>query len=336
MATKPTATYVFAPQTLFTSGPYVGSEVKVDPAGAPEGQVPGTIIDPEFPNFMFNSSGLWGKWQEAGSSAAGEDAHIMETDADGTNSVAALDVGGTGSSTRSLVVNPNSGQPDISAIFQNNSAGTAIEASATGTAIAAVGLTGGRALDVSQDTDLATTVAPVRIRGRATEPTTVAEGDILFREGSFNRLGVYDGNFWGYVHTSAGGFVRRYGRVDTNTARQLASFTPFVTVAMTANDNLISGMTVHLRATLEIGANAAGTILQLALHDATLPTTLPGTTRTVETFQVSSAATERYVVLEADYVLPADGARTFELQFASNGSDTCYVRYGSLEITGQY
>ena len=109
MATKPTVVYAFAPTGLYTGGPFIGSDVKVDPAGLAEGYIPGTVVPAEFFNFMFNASGLWSSWLLAGSPGPGLDAHPVETTAAGSCAIASMSLGGTAHANFPLTLSQNTG-----------------------------------------------------------------------------------------------------------------------------------------------------------------------------------------------------------------------------------
>ena len=85
MPTKPTVTFTLATNANYASGPFIGSATKVAPPTA-DGYVPGVIIDAEHHNFVGNAAGQWiTDWVFLGTSAADEDAHLMETDSSGFN-----------------------------------------------------------------------------------------------------------------------------------------------------------------------------------------------------------------------------------------------------------
>lgn len=333
---KPTTPFVFATDASFTSGPANTQVTKIAPITPGQGFIPGLGVRSETVNYMFNIGGDVAGWIVDGRAIADLTAHIMETNASGTNLTAAMEVGGTASSTIAFRVNENSGSTGISARVFNNSAGIALDLQSDG-----------RSLIASHFNDLVTTAAPLKLEPRTNQPNpgTSQEGDILYRVDTLHRLGFHDGTAWQYIHASAGGFVRGAAKTDVQASRQLATLPlqSFVTVVIPADEYLVQGMTVHIRATMEIGAAIAGDVIRVGVSDLTDGDVIitpgdgaPGTARTVETFQALSNATERYVVLETDYVIPQDGARTFFLGFTSDGTNISYIRFGSLEITGQY
>lgn len=90
MAVKPSASFTWATDLNFSSGPASGNPTKVNPPGWPavaQGNVPDLDIVAEFVNTVFNNVGLWTGWLAAGSSAGAADAHIVETDSNGDTAV---------------------------------------------------------------------------------------------------------------------------------------------------------------------------------------------------------------------------------------------------------
>lgn len=133
MATKPVSAFSWATTTLYTAGPAIGLVTKVAPIGT-EGFVPGNETRPEIINFAMNNIGdewLTG-WLLLGSSAAGLDAHLMETDASGFNSTASMTLGGTAAAAFSLNVTENSGATGAAISATNTSTGRAINATGGG------------------------------------------------------------------------------------------------------------------------------------------------------------------------------------------------------------
>ena len=134
MATKPIVSFTFASDANFASGPATGFPVKIVPPAPAQGHVAGAPVVSEYVNYHTNILGGWTVWLLAGSSAAGLDAHLVETSATGTSTVAAAALGGTASGTIALVVASNTGATSAAATFTNNSTGFG----AVATAIAAL------------------------------------------------------------------------------------------------------------------------------------------------------------------------------------------------------
>jgi hypothetical protein len=336
MATKPSATVVWAANTLYVGGPAAGNNTKeplVD--SATEGLVPGTGVASEVVNKVYNELGLWSVWLAAGVTTPDLDAHLVETTALGQINVALANFGNTASAFGAFIAQENSGATGETGRFINTVGGVAL---------ACQGNTG-YALRLIQDTDAVGTPGAIRQTVRTSEPTTVLEGDLSFRGGDFHRPNFRDDNTWQYVHGSAGGFVRRYNEVaaETNTSSG-GSLINKVAATLVSGDNAVTGTTVHIRAVCEVGTSVAGTIIKLGIVDGTAGGTPiisegdggAGTQRTIQTYQASSGADERYVVLEVDYVLPLSGTRIFFLGFTSNGADTSYIRFASIEVTGAF
>ena len=133
MPTKPTATFIHATDATFATGPASGSPTTaalVDPA---QGFVPGTGVSAETVNLPLNITGQWiTDWIEQGSNAADLDAHIIETDANGTASIAAINAGGTASTVNAITAVENSGATATTILGTNSSGGIGVAALATG------------------------------------------------------------------------------------------------------------------------------------------------------------------------------------------------------------
>lgn len=139
MPVKPTVTFTIATNANYAAGPFTGSATKVAPPTA-DGYVPGTIIDAEHHNFVGNAAGQWiTNWVFLGTSAADEDAHLMETDSDGFNATARMVLGGTSASSFALSVTENSNATGTAAEFTNTGAGFAVNAAAASTLAAVKG-----------------------------------------------------------------------------------------------------------------------------------------------------------------------------------------------------
>lgn len=101
MAKPGSAPTIWASDATFASGPEAGNNTKGGLSGvAAQGLIPGvsTVQGPQL-NELWNMLCLWASWVNDGSAAADEDAHIVETDADGRASLWGLDIAhGTDSS----------------------------------------------------------------------------------------------------------------------------------------------------------------------------------------------------------------------------------------------
>jgi hypothetical protein len=96
MATKPATIFTFATDAVFGSGPATGFATKIVPGSLPQGFIPGTGINAEWVNYLFNVTGQWvTDWLDQGTFLKNVDAHILETDAGGETGIPSLDVGGT-------------------------------------------------------------------------------------------------------------------------------------------------------------------------------------------------------------------------------------------------
>lgn len=106
MATKPaTPVTQWATDANYSIGPDAGNPTKVDCSiVAPQGHIPG-LANPstsQHQNKWQNEVATLCSWVEAGSSLGAADAHIVETDANGFTSVAALTIHGNSSLASSL------------------------------------------------------------------------------------------------------------------------------------------------------------------------------------------------------------------------------------------
>ena len=108
MPTKPATIFTFATDAVFGSGPATGFATKIVPGSITQGFIPGTGINAEWVNYLFNVTGQWlTDWINLGTSAADLDAHLVETNANGEANLAALDVGGTVAALIPLFVSSN-------------------------------------------------------------------------------------------------------------------------------------------------------------------------------------------------------------------------------------
>jgi hypothetical protein len=133
MATKPITSFTFATDANFGSGPASGFPVVVIPPLPAQGHVPGDGVVAEYVNYHTNILGEYTVWVLAGSSAAGLDAHIVETDANGDAALAQLDVGGTANATIALRVSQNTGADSAAGTFTNSGAGFGVTSTAAST-----------------------------------------------------------------------------------------------------------------------------------------------------------------------------------------------------------
>ena len=134
MPVKPSAVYTVASDANYSGGPAAGNPTKSPTISATEGFFPGTAIAAEEHNYLFNISGQWSNWQNAGTPAAVLDSTIVERDADGRSALASLSLGNTAATFSSLICNSNTGQPPNTptAFFNNVVGGSCITASSTG------------------------------------------------------------------------------------------------------------------------------------------------------------------------------------------------------------
>jgi len=106
---KPTTTFVWASDELYTSGPFPGQKTKlINALGASEGAIPGEGIVAQFYNYNMAALGSWTGWLFDGSPDADLTAHIVETDSTGESALASLVLGGTASVANPLTITDNS------------------------------------------------------------------------------------------------------------------------------------------------------------------------------------------------------------------------------------
>jgi len=134
MPTKPTATFTHSTDANFLAGPAAGNPTKAaDPAATTQGFIPGQGVEAESVNYLFNITGDWiSDWVEQGSNTADLDAHIIETDANGTASIAAINAGGTASTLNAITAVENSGATATTILGTNSSGGVGVAALASG------------------------------------------------------------------------------------------------------------------------------------------------------------------------------------------------------------
>lgn len=147
MATRPVGNPpIWAQTTSFPAGadPWSGNATKVTaPSAETVGFTPETGIVAEYANDEFNVLSTWVEWLSFGSSAAGEDAHVVETDSAGKASLAGVLVGGTAAAFPALFVSANSGASAAAATFSNTLGGFALAASSDGASAAVRGVSTG-------------------------------------------------------------------------------------------------------------------------------------------------------------------------------------------------
>lgn len=151
MATKPAGNPpIWAQNVSYPAGadPWSNQLTKVTaPTATGDGFTPETGIVAEYANAELNVLSQWANWLSFGSNAAGLDAHVIETDAAGTATIAAMLLGNTLSAVRPLTVDPNTPGAGASAIFRaTNAAGSQSES--TGNVAAAIGICTGAAAGV--------------------------------------------------------------------------------------------------------------------------------------------------------------------------------------------
>jgi len=325
MATKPVLAFVLSTDLTFGSGPAIGLVTKIIPPSLGQGFVPGTGVAAEHVNYLFNITGDWvTNWLLLGTSVNASNAHIVETDAAGLAGIARALVGGAfGGTTPSLdVIGPSAGSGAACRIANSNAT--------TDPSLEVAGTNNGYGCTLS-----ATGVrAPLRLVGR-TEPSVSAAGDIYMDSSAQPRLHVFEAA-WRTAWTTPDGFVRAYGEDLTQSSQSSTVPTTKVTAAFVVADGLRSGATVHIRAVAEVGFDSPSVDgVQLRVFDSTAAAVAIAL-RPVRVTAGGGESDGRYVILEGDYTIPADGSRNFQFQFQGNGIATAFIRNASIEVTGMY
>lgn len=136
MATRPIGNPpIWAQDTNFPAGadPWSGNACKVTaPTAEDFGFTPETGSVAQYHNAEFNVLSTWVEWLSFGSNAAGEDAHVVETDSTGVARIAGMVLGGTAGAFTPLVLTANSGATGTTINATNNSGGFAITATSNG------------------------------------------------------------------------------------------------------------------------------------------------------------------------------------------------------------
>ncbi len=153
MATKPTVTVAIRADDLnYTTGPaaLIGTNTKIAPLSADNDE--GLKVDSPlgtFPalaqhhNFWHNRTDQWARWVELGTNADDEDAHLVETDANGE--ISAVEAEFTGSTGRNFTLDvtklgggpPNGGATALRVFVDDGATGVDIDATAgLGTSVA--------------------------------------------------------------------------------------------------------------------------------------------------------------------------------------------------------
>ena len=134
MATKPVTTpFVWSPNVLYTTGPFIGLSTKTIPVGAVavDGHRPGAA-DPtpsEFMNYIQAEYSDWLTWVYNGQATAAGNTHLMETDVDGRTGIVGIDLTDVVDRPLGTWVGGNTLVP---AILITSGGGTCIQASPNG------------------------------------------------------------------------------------------------------------------------------------------------------------------------------------------------------------
>lgn len=131
MPTKPTTLDLFATQTNYTTGPagLIGTLTKIAPPGAEitEGSKANQAAFAQWENYLKNQWTVWLDWVRLGVNTPDEDAHIIETDANGTATISGIAAGNRNTGTQNgILVHPNNsgGTAGLLSISKYNKPGT--------------------------------------------------------------------------------------------------------------------------------------------------------------------------------------------------------------------
>ncbi len=175
--------------------------------------------------------------------------------------------------------------------------------------------------------------APLYVRGVSSDPATLQDGDVWTR----STVGDDEGGMYlreraqtRGVHASAGGFASFLGESRSTSSTASSAESTKITASFGSYAPKRAGI-VRLRAVAEMEKTTA-TSGVLDIYDSTAGVVVES--RTIE-FQ---AGQPRDITIETNYTLPAAGARTFLLRYASAAaaSGSVSIREASLRCDGVY
>lgn len=342
MPTKPVTTYVFGTDALFGSGPASGLATKIIPPSLAQGFIPGTGVAAEHVNFLHNIVGSWlTDWIDLGTSAADEDAHLVETNSAGRIAGAFITAGGSTGSDDVATFTAVAGNTATNVVLVT----TSDDASQNG--INVVGTAGnvgigvqvtpaaGRGIRVTTSNG---TDSPLQLVARDL-PTNELTGDIYVNAANLpfadQVLNVFLDGLWRKQWGTVGGLIHGYGETLAESSTSAGgSLTAKATAVLSAGQAILIGDVLQVRGICESGADAANSAMNVGLRDVT--NGVDFAVRSVQHFQATGAADERYVVVEAEYTAVSAGAQSFAIGFSSNGAATVYIQNASIEVTGIY
>lgn len=375
MATKPGSSFTLATNANYSVGERVGSPTKIAPPDAANGFIPGEGVTAEDLNYCLAILGDWSVWLLAGSALAGQDRHLVETDAAGQTAIAGLVLGGTSAGFFPLAVIANTGAPSAAATFANNGAGFAIQASAGGASAAVratatgsgagveaqvVGGTGpavkatrpaaaGPALSAEKSGSGAPARGSVYLEPEeiADQPTTTTDGDVwkIRRGGSVRgALQYYDddggpGGAGGGVQSvwsTSGGHGHAWFQEDTPQDNDTTTYAIALTGVINAGDSPGQPAGEYIVSVYaEVEAREAGAEIGLFLREDAGGTSIAGVVH--ETFADVGNFNEKAVTLRAKVTLGAGGPQAYSLMFRAdiNGLEVRVSR-SNMRFEGAY
>lgn len=342
MATKPGTTFQLATNVNYDTGPFNGSATKLPASDVANGFIPGEEILAENHNYYLHWAGEWiTNWVDLGTSAPDEDAHIVETDAEGASQIAQVVIGGLSGATahgghnllvqgddHDAAVRITGGATQSSLEVSGGAAAPTalVEHTFGGTALSVESLLDGRALEVAGN-PTSPQFAAMRLHPQDDDPTTQANGDLLYNGTTEEFRATTTAGAWRSLWASPLGHHRAYN--DARVQQNTTSDTP---VAVTgASITLPRSGIVMVRAVAEIGHDNVQN-MRVRLFDATNLVEILA--RTILCQFGSGAATERDIVLEEQYAIPSSGLTNIQLQFdrGAAGVGTAYIRNASILI----
>lgn len=209
------------------------------------------------------------------------------------------------------------------------------QAASTGTALRATAVDGYGVFAAGKS------VAPVRaalhLDAQSADPTTFLVGDVIYN-GTTDQLRAYIEDRWKGIWATQEGFTYGFRELlgATSTLSNVFQSVQNVTLLAPADPKVPGGL-VTIAIQFEMGSAAAGSTFEWRLEDTTAGGVFPMAARTEEVQVGTGAADERYVVAKAQYIIPAAGSRSFDLQFRATDNVTAsHIRRVTMEVSGCY
>lgn len=244
MPIKPSATFTFATDNTFSTGPATGQPTKLpQPLGTTQGFVPGNEAQSEGLNYALNITGAWTGWLEGGSDTGGADAHIVETDSTGRTIIDRVNVGGISHPSNVFQV-----------INTSTSGGCAVMTRARSSVLPVIELT---------DDSSGTPVRGTMYMPALPNPTGSLGGDVWYSElysddsAASGTLAVRDGvnNASKRVHATTEGYYYKNGQSLGNQFEAANNWTTALAVTVTAPAGVYR-VAFNSKITGSVGANS--------------------------------------------------------------------------------